>query len=102
MYKELQARATGLCIAIPVAIIVLGRFFGGSLWGLIPLAACVASGVWLWVQEVIRSGKEMEWSSETLRGQTVCFLSISTLSPLFLANTFYRLQQTFFPNPSNG
>ncbi|KAJ5646527.1 hypothetical protein N7490_002899 [Penicillium lividum] len=70
MFKELEKRATGLCIGIAVAIIVLGRFFGGSLWGLIPLGACVSSGVWLWVQEVIRTGKDMEWSSEQLRGQT--------------------------------
>lgn len=72
MFKQLEQQATKLCIGIPVAIIVLGRAFGASLWGLIPLAACVASGVWLWVQEVIRSGKDMEWSSEQMRGQTVC------------------------------
>ncbi|KAJ5923567.1 hypothetical protein N7454_008812 [Penicillium verhagenii] len=70
MFKALEKRAAGLCIGISVAIIVLGRTFGGSLWGLIPLAACIASGVWLWVGEVIRSGKDMEWSSEQLRGQT--------------------------------
>ncbi|KAJ5815138.1 hypothetical protein N7474_006915 [Penicillium riverlandense] len=69
MFDQLETRATALCIIIPFAIIVLGRFFGGSLWGLIPLAACIASGVWLWVREVIRSGREMEWSSEQLRGQ---------------------------------
>ena len=72
MFDQLQSRATGLCIAIPLAIIILGRLFGGSLWGLIPLAICISSGVWLWVLEVIRSGKDMEWSSEQLRGQTVC------------------------------
>ncbi|OQE43624.1 hypothetical protein PENCOP_c003G03882 [Penicillium coprophilum] len=69
MFDSLQKRATSLCIGIPVAIIVLGRMFGGSLWGLIPLAACITSGVWLWMQEVIRSGRAMEWSSEHLRGQ---------------------------------
>jgi Ca2+-dependent lipid-binding protein len=72
MFDQLEKRAISLCIAIPFAIIVLGRTFGGSLLGLIPLAACIASGVWLWVQQVIKSGKEMEWSSEQLRGQTVC------------------------------
>ncbi|KAJ5544269.1 hypothetical protein N7513_007080 [Penicillium frequentans] len=70
MFKQLEKQATKLCIGIPVAIIVLGRAFGASLWGLIPLAACIASGVWLWVQEVIRSGKDMEWSSEQMRGET--------------------------------
>lgn len=73
MFDSLQKRATGLCIGIPVAIIILGRMCGGSLWGLIPLAACVTSGVWLWMQEVIRSGRAMEWSSEQLRGQMVSF-----------------------------
>jgi hypothetical protein len=76
MFDELQKRATGLCIGIPVAIIILGRMFGGSLWGLIPLSVCIASGVWMWMQEVVRSGREMEWSSEKLRGQMVstqCF-----------------------------
>ncbi|KAJ5679302.1 hypothetical protein N7462_007546 [Penicillium macrosclerotiorum] len=70
MFDQLEKRAMGLCIAIPAAIIIVGRFFGGSLLGLIPLAACITSGVWLWMHEVIKSGKEMEWSSEQLRGQT--------------------------------
>ncbi|KAJ5304929.1 uncharacterized protein N7443_004589 [Penicillium atrosanguineum] len=70
MYEKLEKTAMGLCIAISFGIIVLGRTFGGSLWGLIPLAGCITSGVWLWMHEVIRSGKEMEWSSEQLRGQT--------------------------------
>lgn len=77
-FEQLEKRAIGLCIAIPLAMIFLGRFFGGSLWGLVPLAACIASGVWLWMHEVIRSGKEMEWSSEQLRGQKV-------LTPLLLS-----------------
>ena len=71
MFDQLERRAMGLCVGIPFAIIVLGRFFGGSLLGLIPLAACITSGVWLWVQQVIKSGKDMEWSSEQLRGETV-------------------------------
>ncbi|OQE23139.1 hypothetical protein PENSTE_c009G00780 [Penicillium steckii] len=70
MFDQLERRAMGLCVGIPFAIIVLGRFFGGSLLGLIPLAACITSGVWLWVQQVIKSGKDMEWSSEQLRGET--------------------------------
>lgn len=74
MFDPLQKRATALCIGIPIAIIILGRMCGGSLWGLIPLAACITSGVWLWMQEVIRSGRAMEWSGEQLRGQMVSFL----------------------------
>jgi hypothetical protein len=79
MFKALEKRATILCIGILAAIIVLGRTFGGSLWGLIPLAFCISSGVWLWVQEVIRSGREMEWSSEQMRGQMVssCMILLS-------------------------
>lgn len=49
----------------------MGKMFGGSLWGLLPLALVIASGTWLWMREVIRSGREMEWSSEQLRGETV-------------------------------
>lgn len=80
MFDQLERRGMGLCIGILLAIIFLGRFFGGSLLGLIPLAACIASGVWLWVHQVIRSGKDMEWHSEQLRGETV----ISPQIPTFL------------------
>ncbi|CDM36653.1 hypothetical protein DTO013E5_2797 [Penicillium roqueforti] len=69
MFDALQKRTTGICIGIPVAIIILGRMCGGSLWGLVPLAACITSGIWLWMKEVIRSGRAMEWESEHLRGQ---------------------------------
>lgn len=71
MFATLEKRAAGLCIAILIAIIVVGKMFGGSLKGLIPLAACITSGVWLWMKEVIRSGREVEWSSEQTRGETV-------------------------------
>lgn len=101
MFEQIEKRAMALCIAIPFAIIVLGRFFGGSLWGLIPLAACVTSGVWLWMHEVIRSGKEMEWSSEQLRGETVR-LSRSAISMIPLLTLNARLPQTSFPNRWNG
>ncbi|KAE8148758.1 hypothetical protein BDV25DRAFT_11996 [Aspergillus avenaceus] len=77
MYDQLEKRGTGLCIGIVFGILFVGRMFGGLLWALIPLAACIASGVWLWVQEVIRSGREMEWSSEQLRGQ----MAIANLLP---------------------
>lgn len=71
MFASLEKRAGGLCLAILIAIIVIGKMFGGSLKGLIPLGACVSSGVWLWMKEVIRSGREVEWSSEQTRGETV-------------------------------
>ena len=43
--------------------------FGGSLIGLIPLGSCVVSGIWLWMKEIVRSGREVQWSSEQERGQ---------------------------------
>ena len=70
MFKALEQRAGGLCIAILISVVVLGKMFGGSLKGLIPLGMCLASGVWLWMKEVVRSGREVEWSSEQTRGET--------------------------------
>jgi hypothetical protein len=75
MFDKLESRGIGLCLGIVAAIVFAGRIFGGSLWGLLPLAFGVASGVWLWIQELIRSGREMEWSSEQIRGQMVSFRS---------------------------
>ncbi|ATZ57391.1 hypothetical protein BCIN_14g05350 [Botrytis cinerea B05.10] len=69
MYESMEKRSTLLVIGIFLGIVVLGRLFGGALYGLIPLGACVASGVFLWVKEVIRSGRAMEWESERQRGQ---------------------------------
>ena len=76
MFVTLETRAQGLCIGVTVAIILIGKMFGGSLLGLIPLAGCIASGIWLWMKEVIRSGREVEWSSEQTRGETVGSLII--------------------------
>ena len=70
MFASLEKRAGGLCLAVFVAIAVLGKFFGASLKGLIPLAAFIASAFWLWVKELVRSGREVEWQSEQVRGQT--------------------------------
>ncbi|KIW44633.1 uncharacterized protein PV06_03088 [Exophiala oligosperma] len=70
MFEILEKRAGGLCIAILLSIVFLGKMFGGSLKGLIPLGMCLASGVWLWMKEVVRSGREVEWSSEQSRGET--------------------------------
>jgi Ca2+-dependent lipid-binding protein len=70
MFATLETRATALCGAVFFAIVVVGKLFGGSLKGLIPLGACIASGFFLWIKELIRSGREVEWSSEQERGQT--------------------------------
>lgn len=70
-FAMLERRANIMCIAIFLATVIVGNMFGGALKGLIPLAMCLASGVWLWVKEVVRSGREVEWSSEKSRGETV-------------------------------
>jgi len=80
MFASLEKRAGFLCIGVFVAIVILGKMFGGSLKGLIPTAACIVSGIWLWMKEVVRSGREVEWSSEQLRGETVShFISASVI-----------------------
>jgi Ca2+-dependent lipid-binding protein len=70
MFEAVEARANVLCAFVLLAIIVVGKMFGGSLWGLIPLAICVTSGVFLWVKDLIRQGRDIEWSSEQKRGET--------------------------------
>lgn len=71
LYEALEKKATILTAGILVAIVVLGKMFGGALYGLIPLGMCASSGVFLWMKEVIKSGREHEWESEKTRGQTV-------------------------------
>ena len=71
MFAALETRASGLCVGVFIAIVLLGKMFGGSLKGLIPTAMCIVSGIYLWMKEVIRSGREVEWSSEQTRGETV-------------------------------
>ena len=71
MFKELEKRAEALCIGIFAAIIVLGRLVGGNMMGVILLTVCITSAVWLWVQDVIRRGRDLEWSSEQRRGEIV-------------------------------
>ena len=71
MFAALETRASGLCVGVFIAIVLLGKMFGGSLKGLIPTAMCIVSGIYLWTKEVIRSGREVEWSSEQTRGETV-------------------------------
>ena len=70
MFASLEKQAGILCLTTFVVIIVLGKMFGGSLKGLVPLSACIVSGFWLWMKEIVRSGREVEWSSEQSRGQT--------------------------------
>lgn len=68
-FKRLEQRTTGFAAGIFLAVVLLGKMFGGKLVGLIPLGLCLASGVFLWMKEVVRSGREVEWDSEKTRGQ---------------------------------
>jgi Ca2+-dependent lipid-binding protein len=70
MWAIVEYRATVLCAGVFFAIIFVGKIFGGRLLGLIPLACCVASGVFLWMKDLIRRGQDIEWSSEQIRGET--------------------------------
>lgn len=70
MYAAIEARANVLCAGILFSIVTIGKMLGGSLWGLFPLGICVASGVFLWVKDLIRQGRDVEWSSEQKRGET--------------------------------
>ena len=99
MFVSLEQRAGGLCIAILIAIIVVGKMFGGSLKGLIPLAACISSGVWLWMKEVVRSGREVEWSSEQNRGETVSDRPYQVSVVLTFS---CRLRQIYYQNLLSG
>lgn len=70
MYAAVEARANVLCAVIFFTIIIAGHLFGGKLVGLVPLAVCVASVVFLWMKDLVRRGRDTEWSSERERGET--------------------------------
>lgn len=80
MFESLEKRAGILCVGILLTTVVVGKMFGGALKGLIPLAMCLSSGVWLWMKEVVRSGREVEWHSEQTRGQIVSVISRFTVT----------------------
>lgn len=70
MFEILEQRAIVLCAGIFIAIVVVGKMLGGRLIGLFPLGFCVGAGVFLWVKDLIRQGRDLEWSSEQERGET--------------------------------
>lgn len=74
-FKALETKGGALCVGVFISIVVLGNMFGARLIGVIPLGMCVTSGIWLWIKEVVRSGREVEWEAEKTRGLTVrdCF-----------------------------
>lgn len=71
MFEALERRATILCTGIFIAIVVAGKLSDGRLYGLITLAICIASGVFLWMKELLRAGRAHEWASEKQRGEHV-------------------------------
>lgn len=83
MYVELEKRTSILAVGVLLAIVILGKMFGGALYGLVPLGMCIASGIFLWMKEVIRSGREAEWSSEQERGETVLLLYEKSVYPMY-------------------
>ncbi|KAI1179559.1 C2 domain-containing protein [Nemania sp. FL0916] len=70
MYAAIEQRATILCTTVFFSILFIGKFFGGRLLGLIPLGMCIASGIFLWMKDLVRRGRDIEWSSEQKRGET--------------------------------
>lgn len=71
MYAALETKTYILSAGVLIAIVVLGKMFGGALYGLIPLAMCISSGIFLWMKDLVRRGRELEWESEKKRGETV-------------------------------
>lgn len=71
MYAALETRTTVLTAGVVISIVVFGKMFGGALYGLIPLALCVGSGVYLWMKDLINQGRNQEWQSEKERGEVV-------------------------------
>lgn len=70
MFENIEKRANALCLGIFLTIVFMGKFFGGTLLGLVPLGFFVASGVFIWCKELIRQGRDLEWHSERDRGET--------------------------------
>ena len=70
MYAMIEQRATILCVAVLSSIVIVGKLFGGRLLGLVPLGMCVSCGIFLWMKNLVRQGRNIEWSSEQKRGET--------------------------------
>ncbi|GMG24147.1 unnamed protein product [Aspergillus oryzae] len=94
MYDQLEKRGTGLCIGIVFGILFVGRMFGGSLWALFPLAACIASGVWLWAIANLLP-ESVEWMNSFL-GVIWGLINPEMLSPI--ADTIEDIMQASAPS----
>jgi hypothetical protein len=71
MCELLEQKTIVLSGGVLIAIVALGKLFGGALYGLIPLGMCVASGIYLWMKELVRKGRETKWQREKDRGELV-------------------------------
>jgi hypothetical protein len=60
MYVQLEKRTYILCAGVLLSIVVLGKLFGGALYGLIPLGLCVSSGIFLWMGDLVTKGRSHE------------------------------------------
>ncbi|RFU28003.1 hypothetical protein B7463_g8327, partial [Scytalidium lignicola] len=69
MFGKLEQRATIFSAVLFFAITIFGKMLGGKLYGLIPLGFAAASGLFLWMKEVLRQGRAIEWTSEKKRGK---------------------------------
>ncbi|KAG4437792.1 hypothetical protein IFR05_006727 [Cadophora sp. M221] len=69
MYEALETRTNILCAGLMIAIVVLGKFFGGALHRLVPLGLCISSGIYLWMKDLVKRGRAQEWSTEKTRGE---------------------------------
>lgn len=81
MFERLEKRTSILCVCVLAAIIVIGKMFGGSLYGLVPLGMCISSGIFLWMKAVVTAGREQEWASEQSRGETVSCIAFQEIAP---------------------
>ena len=59
-----------LCVGIFFSIVLFGHLFGANMWGLLPLGACVPSGIFIWAKDLIKHGRDFEWKSEQDQGET--------------------------------
>ncbi|XMA13307.1 hypothetical protein WAI453_006098 [Rhynchosporium graminicola] len=70
MFEALEWKTNIFCASVLIAIVALGKFSGGALYGLVPLGLCIASGIRLWMKDLIKKGRAQEWSTEKTRGET--------------------------------
>lgn len=101
MFLALEKKTGALCVGLLLSIVIVGKMLGGSLLGLLPLGAILATVVWMWMKEVVRSGRESDWDSEKVRGQTVnrpCSQNKYVCS----TKTLFRPPQICFRNPWSG